>query len=63
MNMDALKDTNIKIVEIAPPTVATNLHRNRWQQERQKPNVLSVQEFKDFLIKVGKRQGHDWSWH
>lgn len=50
MNMRTqLQDENIKIVEIVPPTVATNLHRERSDPNDNKkdknPNALSVEEF------------------
>jgi short-subunit dehydrogenase involved in D-alanine esterification of teichoic acids len=48
-----LKDSNIKVVEIVPPTVATNLHRDRSDPDDNKkdknPNALSVEEFMEFL--------------
>ncbi|EOD43717.1 putative short-chain dehydrogenases protein [Neofusicoccum parvum UCRNP2] len=44
-----LKDTNIRVVEIAPPTVATDLHRERQDPDDNKkdknPSALSVEEF------------------
>lgn len=44
-----LKDTNIRVIEIAPPTVATDLHRDRADPDDNKkeknPNALSVEEF------------------
>ncbi|OTB06404.1 hypothetical protein M426DRAFT_55203 [Hypoxylon sp. CI-4A] len=46
-----LKDTNVRVVEIAPPTVATDLHREREDPDDNKkennPNALSVDEFMD----------------
>ncbi|KAJ9669758.1 hypothetical protein H2201_000143 [Coniosporium apollinis] len=54
-----LKDTNIKVVEIAPPTVATNLHRERTDPDDNKkeknPNALSVDEFMNFVIRGWKK--------
>lgn len=44
-----LKDTKIRVVEVAPPTVATDLHRERDDPDDNKkdknPNALSVEEF------------------
>lgn len=44
---------NIKVVEIAPPTVATDLHRERSNPDDNKkennPNALSVEEFMEFV--------------
>jgi short-subunit dehydrogenase involved in D-alanine esterification of teichoic acids len=44
-----LRDTGIKVVEIAPPTVSTNLHRERTNPDDNKkennPDALSVDEF------------------
>ena len=44
-----LQDTGIRVVEIAPPTVATDLHRERKDLDDNKkeknPNALSVEEF------------------
>ncbi|KAI1385614.1 NAD(P)-binding protein [Hypoxylon trugodes] len=44
-----LKDTNVRVVEVAPPTVATDLHREREDPDDNKkennPNALSVDEF------------------
>ncbi|EHA26127.1 hypothetical protein ASPNIDRAFT_46836 [Aspergillus niger ATCC 1015] len=49
----------IKIVEVAPPSVATNLHRDRDDPDDNKkhknPNVLSVEEFLDFFVSGLKR--------
>ncbi|KAI1260264.1 NAD(P)-binding protein [Xylariaceae sp. FL1019] len=46
-----LHDTNIRVVEIAPPTVATDLHREREDPDDNKkennPNALSLDEFMD----------------
>lgn len=50
-----LKDTKIKVVEIAPPTVATDLHRERENPDDNKKenneSALSVEEFMGFLTK------------
>ncbi|KAJ0124800.1 short-chain dehydrogenase [Diaporthe amygdali] len=44
-----LKDTNIKIIEIAPPQVGTDLHREREDPDDNKkhksPTALTVEEF------------------
>ncbi|KAI1759372.1 NAD(P)-binding protein [Hypoxylon sp. FL1150] len=44
-----LRDTNVRVVEIAPPTVATDLHRERENPDDNKkennPNALSLGEF------------------
>lgn len=43
---------NIKVVEIAPPTVATNLHRGRSNPDDNKENnldALAVEEFMEFV--------------
>lgn len=46
-----LKDTNIKVVEIAPPQVGTDLHREREDPDDNKkhksPSALTVEEFMD----------------
>lgn len=46
---------NIKVVEIAPPTVATDLHRERSNPDDNKkennPDALSLDEFMDYVIK------------
>jgi len=48
-----LKNSNIKVVEVAPPTVATDLHRERSDPDDNKkdknPNALTVDEFMDFF--------------
>lgn len=50
-----LKDTNISIIEIAPPTVATDLHRERSNPDDNKKEnnkaALSVDEFMDEVTK------------
>ena len=50
-----LKDTKVKVVEIAPPTVATDLHRERADPDDNKKEknsaALSVDEFMNFIIK------------
>ncbi|KAI0380518.1 NAD(P)-binding protein [Hypomontagnella monticulosa] len=44
-----LKGTNVRVVEIVPPTVATDLHRERENPDDNKkennPNALSLDEF------------------
>lgn len=44
-----MEGTNIKVIEVVPPTVATDLHREREDPEDNKkvsnPNALSVDEF------------------
>ena len=46
-----LKGTSVRVVEIAPPTVATDLHREREDPDDNKkhnnPKALSVEEFMD----------------
>ena len=53
-----LKDTNIRVVEIAPPTVATDLHRERADPDDNKKEknsaALSVDEFMDFITQDWK---------
>lgn len=50
---------NIKIVEVAPPTVATNLHRDREDPDDNKkdknPNTLELPEFMEFVAKGWER--------
>lgn len=50
----------VKVVEVAPPAVATNLHRERDDPDDNKkhknPNVLSVEEFLEFF-KSGLERG------
>jgi len=50
-----LKDSKVKVVEIVPPTVATDLHRERSDpNDNKKENndaALSVDEFMDFVSK------------
>ena len=54
-----LKDTNVKVVEIAPPTVATDLHRGRSDPDDNKKDknkqALSVEEFTDEIIEKWKK--------
>ncbi|PSK34064.1 Peroxisomal hydratase-dehydrogenase-epimerase [Elsinoe australis] len=49
---------NIRVVEIAPPSVGTDLHREREDPDDNKkdknPSALSVEEFMDDLIKGWK---------
>lgn len=53
-----LKDSNIKVVEIVPPTVATDLHRERDNPDDNKkennPDALSLEEFMDEVTKGWK---------
>ncbi|GAB7340050.1 hypothetical protein MBLNU457_6546t1 [Dothideomycetes sp. NU457] len=53
---------NIKVIEIAPPSVGTDLHREREDPDDNKkdknPNALSVDEFMDDLVK-GWKDGKD----
>ena len=57
-----LKDTNVKVIEIAPPTVATELHRERADPDDNKKeknsSALSVEEFMDEVSKDWLA-GHD----
>ncbi|KAK9423217.1 putative Short-chain dehydrogenases/reductase [Seiridium unicorne] len=50
-----LKDTNVRIVEIAPPAVGTDLHREREDPDDNKkdknPNSLTIEEFMDEVSK------------
>jgi short-subunit dehydrogenase involved in D-alanine esterification of teichoic acids len=58
MNLRAqLKDTNIKVIEIAPPTVSTDLHRERADPNDNKA-ALSVEEFTEETIGKWKK-GHE----
>ena len=47
------KGMHIKVVEIAPPTVLTDLHRDRSNIDDNKkennPDALSVEEFMEFV--------------
>lgn len=49
------KGKHVKVVEIAPPTVATNLHRDRSDPDDNKkdknPDTLEVAEFMEFVAK------------
>ena len=49
---------NIRVIEIAPPSVTTDLHRERKDpkdnQKDKNPSALSVQEFMDDVIKAWK---------
>lgn len=53
-----LKDTNIRIVEIAPPSVGTDLHRDREDPDDNKkhknPSALTVEEFTEEAMKKWK---------
>ncbi|KAI1130785.1 NAD(P)-binding protein [Nemania abortiva] len=50
-----LEGTNVKVIEIVPPTVATDLHREREDPDDNKktsnPNALTVDEF---IAEIGK---------
>lgn len=50
-----LKDSKVKVIEIVPPTVATDLHRERSDPDDNKKeknqNALSVDEFMEFVAK------------
>lgn len=57
--LEASKDLHhIKVVEIAPPTVATDLHRERSDPDDNKkeknPNAMSVEEFMEEVAKGWK---------
>ncbi|KAI4131108.1 MAG: hypothetical protein LQ347_003120 [Umbilicaria vellea] len=53
-----LKDTKVRVIEIAPPTVATDLHRDRTDPDDNKkdknPNALSVEEFMEDITTAWK---------
>ena len=53
-----LKDTNVRVVEIAPPTLSTDLHRERADpddNEKEKNSAaLSVEEFMKYAVKDWK---------
>ena len=53
-----LKDTKVRVVEIAPPSVGTDLHREREDPDDNKkdknPSALSVEEFMEDLVKGWK---------
>ena len=53
---------HIKVVEIAPPTVATNLHRDRSNPDDNKkennPDALSVEEFMK-IVQRGLEKGKE----
>jgi len=54
-----LKDTSVKVIEIVPPTVGTDLHRDRKDpNDNKKENnssALTVEEFTDEVIGKWKR--------
>jgi short-subunit dehydrogenase involved in D-alanine esterification of teichoic acids len=54
-----LKDSNIKIIELAPPTVATDLHRERENPDDNKKGnnkaALSVEEFIEEVVGKWKK--------
>ncbi|EON66100.1 hypothetical protein W97_05343 [Coniosporium apollinis CBS 100218] len=56
------RDKSVAVVEIAPPMVATNLHRERTDPDDKKkeknPNALSVDEFMESVIRESK-EGKD----
>jgi short-subunit dehydrogenase involved in D-alanine esterification of teichoic acids len=63
MNLRAqLKDTNIKVIEIAPPTVSTDLHREREDPDDNKKEknkaAMSVEEFTEETMDKWKK-GHE----
>ena len=53
-----LKNTSVRVIEIAPPTVGTNLHRERQDPDDNKKDknssALTVEEFMDDVIKAWK---------
>ena len=53
-----LKDTSVRVVEIAPPTVETDLHRDRVDPDDNKKgkndSALSVDEFMEFVTRDWK---------
>jgi len=53
-----LKDTKVRVVEIVPPSVGTDLHRDRTDPDDNKKHknksALSVEEFMEDLIKGWK---------
>jgi short-subunit dehydrogenase involved in D-alanine esterification of teichoic acids len=57
-----IKDSNVKVIEIAPPTVSTDLHRERSDpNDNKKENnkeALTVDEFVDEVIGKWKK-GHE----
>ena len=54
-----LNDSSVKVIEIAPPTVATDLHREREDLDDNKKDknkaALSVEEFTDETIGKWKK--------
>ncbi|KAK8044858.1 short-chain dehydrogenases/reductase [Apiospora rasikravindrae] len=51
-----LQDTNVRVVEIAPPTVATDLHREREDPEdNKKENNAKALSVEEFMNEVGKK--------
>jgi short-subunit dehydrogenase involved in D-alanine esterification of teichoic acids len=56
---EQVKDSSVKIVEIAPPTVATDLHRERENPDDNKKennkNALSTEEFVEETIGKWKK--------
>ncbi|KAK4494615.1 hypothetical protein PRZ48_013971 [Zasmidium cellare] len=54
-----LKDTNVKVIEIAPPQVSTDLHRERENPDDNKgPSAMSVGDFLED-VKEGWRKGEE----
>lgn len=55
-----LKDTKIRVIEIAPPQVGTDLHRERADPDDNKkdknPNSLSVEEFMEDVTKAWENE-------
>jgi short-subunit dehydrogenase involved in D-alanine esterification of teichoic acids len=54
-----LKNTKIRVVEIAPPAVGTDLHRDREDPDDNKkhknPTALTVEEFMEELVQGWKQ--------
>ena len=54
-----LKDAKVRVVEIAPPTMATDLHRERANPDdnmmEKHSAALSVEEFMVYVTKLGRR--------
>lgn len=56
-----LKNANIRVIEVAPPGVSTDLHRDREDPDdnmKKNPNALTVEEFMDDF-KKGMQEGRD----
>ena len=58
-----MKDTKVLVIEIAPPTVATDLHRDRADPDGNKkdknPNALSVEESMEDVTEAWKNGEED----